>query len=226
MCIAAKRNFKKHEHDYLADHGFPYDLMSVMHYRQFAFSKNRKPTILPKRPVPYLRCRGLDCPSEMDIKKINFLYKCHKKDDFGDDSGNEVDSDYENEVSDGTGNRNELDDGFFLPEEQQHKPQVLARRRRHRRHRDFPDYSAEEVDPADHKMYYQLKKPFGSRFTDRERTNNHIHPDSGGLYEEMDDEDAPTLSAGMRHNLFHNHHHAADSWHNRFRSRFLPPSLL
>ncbi|KAH9424106.1 hypothetical protein DERP_004288 [Dermatophagoides pteronyssinus] len=95
----AKRNFRKHETDYLADHGFPYDLMSVMHYRQYAFSKNRKPTILPKRPVPYLRCRGLDCPSELDIEKINFLYKCHKKDDFEDNyiddaiDNNEIDID-------------------------------------------------------------------------------------------------------------------------------------
>lgn len=73
--------------------------MSVMHYRQYAFSKNRKPTILPKRPVPYLRCRGLDCPSELDIEKINFLYKCHKKDDFEDNyiddaiDNNEIDID-------------------------------------------------------------------------------------------------------------------------------------
>lgn len=70
-----------------------------MHYRQYAFSKNRKPTILPKRPVPYLRCRGLDCPSELDIEKINFLYKCHKKDDFDDNyidnaiDNNEIDID-------------------------------------------------------------------------------------------------------------------------------------
>ncbi|KAI2806837.1 hypothetical protein BLOT_008796 [Blomia tropicalis] len=71
------------------DHGFPYDLMSVMHYRQYAFSKNRKPTILPKRSVPYLRCRGMDCPSELDIKKINFLYKCHKRDDDYYDEKNE-----------------------------------------------------------------------------------------------------------------------------------------
>lgn len=62
--------------DYLADHGFPYDLMSVMHYRQFAFSKNRQPTIMPRRPVPHLRCRGSDCPSDLDVRKINYLYKC------------------------------------------------------------------------------------------------------------------------------------------------------
>ncbi len=92
---AAKRNFKKHGNDYLADHGFPYDLLSVMHYRQYAFSKNRKPTILPKRPVPYLRCRGIDCPSELDIKKINFLYKCHKKEDDFD----AYDKDFDNEVT-------------------------------------------------------------------------------------------------------------------------------
>lgn len=74
--------------------------MSVMHYRQYAFSKNRKPTILPKRPVPYLRCRGIDCPSELDIKKINFLYKCHKKDDYYDDRDSGFgDKDLDNEVT-------------------------------------------------------------------------------------------------------------------------------
>ena len=72
-----------------------------MHYRQYAFSKNRKPTILPKRPVPYLRCRGIDCPSELDIKKINFLYKCHKKDDYDEDKhfDNFNDKEIDNEVN-------------------------------------------------------------------------------------------------------------------------------
>lgn len=99
---AAKRNFRKHEFDYLADHGFPYDLMSVMHYRQYAFSKNRKPTIVPKTPVPYLRCRGMDCPSELDIKKINFLYKCHPKneDDYEDNYNRENDIDGDPDVED------------------------------------------------------------------------------------------------------------------------------
>ncbi|KAF7491962.1 Zinc metalloproteinase nas-8 [Sarcoptes scabiei] len=99
----AKRNFKKHEFDYLADHGFPYDLMSVMHYRQYAFSKNRKPTIVPKRPVPYLRCRGLDCPSELDIEKINFLYKCYKKDDFEDNFIDTNDDDNDDDFNDDLG---------------------------------------------------------------------------------------------------------------------------
>jgi hypothetical protein len=80
---AAKRNFRKHTTDYLADHGFPYDLMSVMHYRQFAFSKNKKQTIVARRPVPYLRCRGLECPSDLDVRKINYLYKCsHGKSNY------------------------------------------------------------------------------------------------------------------------------------------------
>lgn len=74
--------------------------MSVMHYRQYAFSKNRKPTILPKRPVPHLRCRGLDCPSELDIKKINFLYKCDKKDYDEEDSYSDKEIDNEVNVDD------------------------------------------------------------------------------------------------------------------------------
>ena len=53
--------------------------MSAMHYRTHAFSKNNKPTIRAKRPVPYLRCRGHGCPSDLDVKKINYLYKCNGK---------------------------------------------------------------------------------------------------------------------------------------------------
>lgn len=77
--LAHVRNFRKHSRDHLADHGFPYDLMSVMHYREFAFSKNKQPTIMPRRPVPYLRCRGSECPSDLDVKKINYLYQCSDK---------------------------------------------------------------------------------------------------------------------------------------------------
>ena len=124
---AAKRNFKKHEFDYLADHGFPYDLLSVMHYRQYAFSKNRKPTIVPKRPVPYLRCRGIDCPSELDIKKVNFLYKCHKKNDYYDKNFDGYDKDFDNDnevtVDEMIGGKHgDSLDEHFNPEELDNEP--------------------------------------------------------------------------------------------------------
>ncbi|CAG2117018.1 unnamed protein product [Medioppia subpectinata] len=69
--VTAKRNFRKHTIDYLADHGFPYDLMSTLRVQQ-----KKKATIVAKRPVPYLRCRGHECPSDLDVRKINYLYKC------------------------------------------------------------------------------------------------------------------------------------------------------
>jgi len=101
--VDQKRNFRKHSTDYLANNGFPYDLMSAMHYRTHAFSKNKKPTIIPRRPVPYLRCRGDGCPSAMDVQKINFLYKCHKgKSRFRSSSGKHRNNFYGyNEVHDG-----------------------------------------------------------------------------------------------------------------------------
>ncbi|CAG2116805.1 unnamed protein product, partial [Medioppia subpectinata] len=102
---AAKRNFRKHTTDYLADHGFPYDLMSVMHYRQYAFSKNKKATIVAKRPVPYLRCRGHECPSDLDVRKINYLYKCKngKSGFYGPGSGGGADDYWPSKSGDGNG---------------------------------------------------------------------------------------------------------------------------
>jgi hypothetical protein len=74
-----EREFRKHKRDYFYENGFPYDLLSVMHYREYAFSKNRQKTITPKKPVPHLRCKALDCPTDLDVMKINQFYKCFNK---------------------------------------------------------------------------------------------------------------------------------------------------
>jgi len=53
--------------------GLPYDLGSIMHYGKTAFSNGNGPTIVPKNGGSIGQRRGL---SNMDIKKINKLYKC------------------------------------------------------------------------------------------------------------------------------------------------------
>ncbi|XP_012691988.2 hatching enzyme 1.2-like [Clupea harengus] len=56
----------------------PYDYNSVMQYHRFAFSKNKKPTMVPvpNNDVEFGKAREM---SKNDIIKVNRLYKCHKR---------------------------------------------------------------------------------------------------------------------------------------------------
>uniref|UniRef100_A0A672H6B2 Metalloendopeptidase n=1 Tax=Salarias fasciatus TaxID=181472 RepID=A0A672H6B2_SALFA len=65
-------NFKKVETNNL---GTPYDLMSVMQYYKYAFSKNGKPTILAKSD-PDLNFGYSDAMTQNDIDRVNRLYQC------------------------------------------------------------------------------------------------------------------------------------------------------
>ncbi|XP_043938615.1 low choriolytic enzyme-like isoform X2 [Protopterus annectens] len=67
-----KNNFKKVETNNL---GTDYDYGSIMHYGKDAFSKNGKPTILPKPNPNTAIGQRLDL-SDTDIKKIITLYEC------------------------------------------------------------------------------------------------------------------------------------------------------
>jgi hypothetical protein len=67
----AERNFNKHNSNY---YNQPYDIKSVMQYGPYAFSKNRKPTILSKEGITNFGQR--DGLSAIDIKQINAHYEC------------------------------------------------------------------------------------------------------------------------------------------------------
>ncbi|XP_068174035.1 hatching enzyme 1.2-like [Antennarius striatus] len=55
--------------------GTPYDYMSVMHYSRFAFSRNRRPTIVPI-PDPNALMGRATSMSPTDIRRVNLLYRC------------------------------------------------------------------------------------------------------------------------------------------------------
>jgi len=58
----------------------PYDIHSVMHYEENAFSVNGLMTIRAKNGQK-LGCTqtGMKCPTDLDIEKINVVYNCPKK---------------------------------------------------------------------------------------------------------------------------------------------------
>ncbi len=58
----------------------PYDIHSIMHYKEYDFSKNGYMTIKAKNGKK-LGCRqtGMKCPTDLDIVKINFVYNCTEK---------------------------------------------------------------------------------------------------------------------------------------------------
>ncbi|XP_023943796.2 hatching enzyme 1.2-like [Bicyclus anynana] len=73
----AENNFKKEDAMRTHDYGVTYDYNSVLHYSEFAFSKNKQKTIVPKMNDMKLGQR--DGLSRGDVKKVNNMYGCNKE---------------------------------------------------------------------------------------------------------------------------------------------------
>ncbi|MFH4977810.1 hypothetical protein AB6A40_004519 [Gnathostoma spinigerum] len=65
--------FEKYGHGIIQTLSAPYDYASIMHYGPRAFTRNGQPTIIPNQRVRIGQREGF---SEIDIEKINRLYRC------------------------------------------------------------------------------------------------------------------------------------------------------
>ncbi|CAJ1050010.1 high choriolytic enzyme 2-like [Xyrichtys novacula] len=72
-------NFRKEQTKNL---GTPYDFNSVMHYSNYAFSKNGRPTIVAKKN-PNLEFGRAPRMSQNDIDRVNKLYRCFDDSSLG-----------------------------------------------------------------------------------------------------------------------------------------------
>lgn len=69
-------NFEK-EPDDVDYQGLPYDLYSIMHYDNYAFSKNGQPTIVAKKPgVTLLPSYKKFMLTQTDVAEIKRRYNC------------------------------------------------------------------------------------------------------------------------------------------------------
>ncbi|GBP54866.1 Zinc metalloproteinase nas-14 [Eumeta japonica] len=69
-------NFKKADQKETADFGVTYDYNSVMHYSEYAFSRNGQKTIEPK--VGGVKLGQREGLSRGDVRKLNNMYNCKK----------------------------------------------------------------------------------------------------------------------------------------------------
>ncbi len=70
-------NFARYSRGEVSTLDLPYETDSVMHYRSTAFSRNGRPTLLPRRPGGAgARMGQREVMTELDLKKLNRLYGC------------------------------------------------------------------------------------------------------------------------------------------------------
>ena len=67
-----RRSFQKLNSSVINSLGTPYDAVSVMHYREYAFSVNGRKTLESKHGIPL---RGPEL-SPTDVKQARLLYRC------------------------------------------------------------------------------------------------------------------------------------------------------
>ncbi|XP_072934624.1 hatching enzyme 1.2-like [Epargyreus clarus] len=73
----SENNFKKADPKHTHDYGVGYDYNSVMHYSEYAFSKNSQKTINPK--ISGVKLGQREGLSRGDVKKVNNMYNCKKE---------------------------------------------------------------------------------------------------------------------------------------------------
>lgn len=72
-------NFQKYTQQQIDHLGESYDYFSLLHYTNYAFTKNTKETITPLQPVDLKHSSLKNAPTTTDISKINKLYDCSSK---------------------------------------------------------------------------------------------------------------------------------------------------
>ncbi|XP_054083353.1 seminal metalloprotease 1-like [Zeugodacus cucurbitae] len=74
-----RHNFQIYDKDLIEDFEAEYDYGSILHYPRRAFSKNGEKTIEPLKKVKKGLMGQRKALSEIDIYKLNKMYKCKKK---------------------------------------------------------------------------------------------------------------------------------------------------
>lgn len=74
-----ERNFKSYPNGVTDTLNQPYDIKSIMHYRNKAFSKNGGNTIVSRRYPLFSLGAKQEKLSPVDTSQVNQLYKCHTR---------------------------------------------------------------------------------------------------------------------------------------------------